>query len=147
MTASASLSSWSSGSSFMSSNLPETTHICCQIFIFFPRTTHAVVYCKNRCQLKTARITFLIHILLQVLFAALVAVASAAGPPAPYAPQEAYPDLPPVYNVSILLLSLPTWRCFHSLSLSSWCQVPSCLNILAPHYTSPTTPLGSGHNQ
>merc|ERR1712121_46009 len=34
----------------------------------------------------------------KVLFAALVAVASAAGPPAPYAPQEAYPDLPPVYN-------------------------------------------------
>merc|ERR1712212_345357 len=34
----------------------------------------------------------------KVLFATLVAVASAAGPPAPYAPQEAYPDLPPVYN-------------------------------------------------
>merc|ERR1712106_752710 len=34
----------------------------------------------------------------KVLLAALVAVASAAGPPAPYAPQEAYPDLPPVYN-------------------------------------------------
>merc|ERR1711887_46286 len=34
----------------------------------------------------------------KVLFATLVAAASAAGPPAPYAPQEAYPDLPPVYN-------------------------------------------------
>merc|ERR1712128_140849 len=34
----------------------------------------------------------------KVLLAALVAVASAVGPPAPYAPQEAYPDLPPVYN-------------------------------------------------
>merc|ERR1712123_259950 len=34
----------------------------------------------------------------KVLLAALVAVASAAGPPAPYAPQEAYPDLPPIYN-------------------------------------------------
>merc|ERR1712183_21371 len=34
----------------------------------------------------------------KVLFATLVAVASAAGPPAPYAPQEAYPDLTPVYN-------------------------------------------------
>merc|ERR1712168_757355 len=34
----------------------------------------------------------------KVLIATLVAVASAAGPPAPYAPQEAYPDLPPVYN-------------------------------------------------
>merc|ERR1711970_282464 len=34
----------------------------------------------------------------KVLFATLVAVASAAGPPAPYAPQETYPDPPPVYN-------------------------------------------------
>merc|ERR1711931_298621 len=34
----------------------------------------------------------------KVLFATLVAVSSAASPPAPYAPQEAYPDLPPVYN-------------------------------------------------
>merc|ERR1711874_836217 len=34
-----------------------------------------------------------------LLLASLVAVASAAGPPAPYpAPQESYPDLPPVYN-------------------------------------------------
>jgi len=40
-------------------------------------------------------------LLLQVLLAVVVAVASAAGPPAPYAPQEAYPDLPPVYNVSM----------------------------------------------
>merc|ERR1711881_330763 len=36
--------------------------------------------------------------MLQVLFATLVAVSSAASPPAPYAPQETYPDLPPVYN-------------------------------------------------
>merc|ERR1712123_30893 len=34
----------------------------------------------------------------KVFLAVVVAVASAAGPPAPYAPQEAYPDLPPVYN-------------------------------------------------
>merc|ERR1711872_707945 len=34
----------------------------------------------------------------KVLFATLVAVSSAASPPAPYAPQETYPDLPPVYN-------------------------------------------------
>merc|ERR1712121_15543 len=36
--------------------------------------------------------------MLQVLFATLVALSSAASPPAPYAPQETYPDLPPVYN-------------------------------------------------
>merc|ERR1712095_105742 len=34
----------------------------------------------------------------KVLFATLVAPSSAASPPAPYAPQETYPDLPPVYN-------------------------------------------------